>query len=242
MPHDDQLLNSVKFLLKSVKQLSDRFLDSEAKLTRSFDGVAADVNDLLERLERVEKDLSLLVDGTSGMRSGVTPPALPVRPETQNWVVPAINLPIEDLLNAYHCTPILLEPFARPCAVNGRTLTASVEDVEIERFAQGLTWALETLEGGWILLPRPGSLDRRTQVQALEWLFEIEGQAQLPANLQLVSPGKALAIEHSRSWKLLEKGKLTVTSDPLRYQSAKDGRLAKIEKRLSELEQSQLGE
>jgi hypothetical protein len=235
MPQDDQLVESVKFLLKSVRQLSDRFLEADAKLSRSFDGVAADVNDLLERMERLEKGLAALADGDGPPPRSSAPPDLPVRPETAEWVVPAINLPLEAVLDAYRSTPILLEPFARPCAVTGRTLSGAIEEVELERFAQGTTWALESLEGGWLLLPRPGSLERRTQVHSLERLFEIEGEAELPATLQLILPARALPIEYGRRWQLITKGRLTLDPDPLRQDM--DLRLRTIEERLARLEQ-----
>ena len=57
MSDDDTLIESVKFLLKSVKQLSDRFVESETRVKRAFDGVATDMNDLLDRVDQIEKDL-----------------------------------------------------------------------------------------------------------------------------------------------------------------------------------------
>jgi hypothetical protein len=236
MPDEDTLVESVKFLLKSVRQLSDRFLEADAKLTRSFDGVAADVNDLLDRVEGIEKELLEFRDGAMRQTSSSpATPELPVRPETADRVVPAINLSTEAVIEAYVNTPILLEPFSRPCAVNGRTLSGEIDQVELELFAQGTTWALEALEGGWLLVPRPGSLERRAQIQTLERLFEIEGITTLPATLHLLAPATAVAVEHGRRWQLRHKGRLSIQPDPL--QQGTGQRLQAIEQRLAKLEE-----
>lgn len=233
MSDDDTLIESVKFLLKSVKQLSDRFVESDTRVQRAFDGVATDVNDLLDRVERMEKDLILFRDNAALPERSSQAPSLPVRAGTEEQIVPAINLSREAVLDAYVNTPILLQPFSRPCAVTGRTLSGEIEQVELEMFSQGTTWALELLEG-WILLPRPGSLERRAQLQSLERLFEVEGVSALPATLHLLTPATAIAVEHGRRWQLDQKGRLSIQPDPLHQGSG--NRLQAIEERLSRLE------
>jgi hypothetical protein len=229
-----QVLESVKFLLKSVRQLSDRFRDTNDKLQRGFEGVEADVADLSARLEVIEKELVNVSDGLHLPQGGQAAPELPVRPGTEDMVVPALNLPLEDVIDTYATTPVLLEPFCRPCSLSGRTLSGEIEQVELEIFSQGSTWALELLEEAWVLLPRPGSLERRAQMQTLERLFEIEGVDELPATLHLHRPATALAIQHGRRWTLRERGLLSVTPDPLRRSTSRQ--LRDLEERLGRLE------
>jgi hypothetical protein len=230
----DKILESVKFLLSSVKKLSDSFIDTEQKLSRSFKSVATDVADLHERVECLEKQLVDLTDrALASFRQSVAP-ELPVRPDSADRVVPALNLPKDALLDVYESTPVLLEPFSRPCSVSGRTISGEIDEVELEVFAQGTTWALEIIDKAWLLVPRPGTLERRTQLHSLERLYDIEGVKELPAILHLIQPAKAEAVVHGRRWQLKEKGVLSVNPDPL-IASTSD-RLAQLEQRLVRLE------
>ena len=167
-------------------------------------------------------------------RATAPAPSLPVREGTENQPCPPSTSRREAVLDAYANTPILLEPFCRPCAVTGRTLSGEIEEVELEMFSQGTTWSLELLEGGWILLPRPGSLERRAQIQSLERLFEVEGVSALPATLHLLNPATAVAVEYGRRWQLEQKGRLSIHPDPLRQGTGT--RLQAMEDRLSRLE------
>ena len=47
----DRLVDSVKFLLKSVRQLSDRFVETNENLMRSFESVRGDVSEIEIRLK-----------------------------------------------------------------------------------------------------------------------------------------------------------------------------------------------
>ncbi len=231
---DSKIVESLKFLLSSVKKLSDSFINTEKKLTGSFDSVAGDVLDLKERIEWLENQL---VDFSDGLLASARPPMtpeLPVRPGSEERVVPVLNLPLQDILDVFASTPALLEPFSRPCSVSARTLGGEIEEVELEMFAQGSTWALEILGEAWMLLPKPGSLERRAQVKSLERLFEVEGVQELPATLHLLEPATALAVQHGRRWTLLQRGRLSVNPDPLRRSTAVQ--LEDLEQRLARLE------
>jgi hypothetical protein len=114
--------------------------------------------------------------------------------------------------------------------VSGRTLSGSIPEVELEVFAQGATWIIETQYADWILLPRPGLLQRQTQVESLGRLFEIEGESPLPAELELLRPAMATVVEHGRRWYLKEKGTVGVHSDPL--QSSMEQRIRLLERKL----------
>ena len=231
---ESRLVESIKYLLSSVKKLTDSFVAMEKRVTLSFEKLAADVDNLLERIELLEKKSIDLRDGDplSGRPPRTT--ELPVSPETNEHLVPRLNLPLDGILDVYATTPMLLEPFSRPCSVTGRTLSGEIDEVELEVFTQGTTWAVESLEGAWLLVPRPGSLERRTQLETLERLYTIEGVKELPVLLQLIEPAKAVVVQHGRRWQLSQKGRLSVNPDPLRV--SMDERLLNLEERLAKLE------
>ena len=227
-------IESIKFLLSSVKKLTDRFVGMENRVTLSFKNIATDVDKLLDRIELLEQKIIDLREGDplSGRPPRTQEPS--VTPETKEHLVPRLNLSLDGILDVYATTPMLLEPFSRPCSVTGRTLSGEIDEVELEMFTQGTTWALESLEGAWLLVPRPGTLERRTQLETLERFYTIEGVKELPALLQLIEPAKAVAVQHGRRWQLSQKGRLSVNPDPLRV--SMDERLLKLEDRLAKLE------
>lgn len=231
---ESRLVESIKYLLSSVKKLTDSFVAMEKRVTLSFENLAADVDNLLERIELLEKKSIDLRDGDSLTGRPPRTTELPVSPETKEHLVPRLNLPLDGILDVYSTTPMLLEPFSRPCSVTGRTLSGEIDEVELEVFTQGTTWAVESLEGAWLLVPRPGSLERRTQLETLERLYTIEGVKELPVLLQLIEPAKAVVVQHGRRWQLSQKGRLSVNPDPLRVSI--DERLLNLEDRLAKLE------
>ena len=144
----DRLVDSVKFLLKSVRQLSDRFVETNENLTRSFESVRGDVSEIENRLKILEEELlnlkdQALVDADQRRKA----PELPVKEEHQERLIPALNLPHESVLDVYRNTPALLEPFARSVSVSGRTLSGSIDEIELEVFAQGSSWVVELQVG-----------------------------------------------------------------------------------------------
>ena len=230
----EKLIDSVKFLLKSVRQLSDRFVDSNEVITRNFEKVCADISELAERVDKLETEFLHLRDQELIRSEGPRlMPELPVRPDQQDLLIPALNLPFDALLDVYRNTPSLLQPFARACSVSGRTLSGSISEVELEAFAQGTTWIIETLDADWVLLPRPGMLQRQTQIESLGRLFELENEASLPAEIELLRPGMSTVVEHGRRWYLKEKGLLGVHSDPL--QRSLEVRIRLLEQQLNQL-------
>lgn len=234
MAEDDKIVQSIKFLLKSVKQLSDRFLQADAKQNQAMAAIHGDLSDLRERMEHLGGSQLEAAPTSSFVGGRQTPPELPVRPDTANRLIPALNLSVTAILDVYANTPVLLEPFARPCGVSGRTLSGEIEAVELETFAQGTTWALETLDSGWLLVPRPGTLERVIQLQTLERLYDVDGSRDLPALLHLIRPASAQSVVFGRRWQLKTKGVLSTTADPLK--SNPWARLAQLEERLVKLE------
>jgi hypothetical protein len=248
---EDRVVEAIKFLLESVKKLSDKFVDSDNRMKRSFDGVAQDMNDHSSRLawlerqseERAAAAVSSTASGSesgsagTGARTAVAETQLPVLRGTEEFRVPVLNLPVETIVEVYANTPILLEPFSRPCSLTGRTLSGEIEAVELEIFTQGSTWVVESQPGGWILFPRPGSLERKASLHSLERIYEIEGVKQLPVLLHLVRPALVDAVEVGKRWQLKEKGQLSVSPDPLRV--GLTDRMAKMEERLAQLERRQ---
>lgn len=234
MAEDDKIVQSIKFLLTSVKQLSDRFLQSDAKLNQAVSAIHADLSDLRERMEHLGKSQREGTPNPKTTEGRSNLAELPVRADTANRLIPALNLSVDAILDAYASTAALLSPFSRPCGVSGRTLSGEIETVELEVFAQGTTWALETLDGGWLLVPRPGVLDRVTQLQTLKRLYEVEGGRDLPAVLHLIRPAKAESVVFGQRWQLKEKGALSTTPDPLK--ASPWSKLAQLEERLTRLE------
>lgn len=234
----DKLYESVKFLLRSVRQLSDRFVENNDKLSRSFEAVREDISDLCQRLAAIEQDLEAFRDRELLAAEGPAPPiSLPVPAGQEARLIPALNLPLEGLLDAYRSSPALLQPFARPCSVSGRSLSGELKEVELEAFAQGSTWMIELQDGSWQLLPRPGVLSRSTQLQSLERFFEISGSAELPAELDLLQPATATSVEHGRRWMLTARGRIGAAADPL--QRSLEQRLSALEQGLAMLQQRQ---
>jgi hypothetical protein len=243
MAPDDKIIETIRFLLTSVKKLSDTYFESEGNVKKSFDGVRSDVDELRRRLEWLERQWEERAAASEGEgeREGSRAPALetqlPMVQGSHRFRVPILNLSVETILEVYANTPILLEPFSRPCSLTGRTLSGEIEAVELEVFAQGSTWVVESEPGGWLLLPRPGSLERKTSLQSLERLYAIEGVRQLPVLLHLLRPARLDAVEVGKRWQLQEKGQLSVSPDPLRV--GLTDRMAKMEQRLIQLEGKQ---
>ena len=229
----DRLIDSVKFLLKGVRQLSDRFVETNENIARSFEKVSKNIGDLSDRIDQIEAELQNLRDQELiAVDSSRRSPELPVRSDQQDLVIPVLNLPIEAILDVYRNTPVLLQPFARACSVSGRTLSGTISEVELEVFAQGTTWIIETQDGDWMLFPRPGLLQRQTQIESLGRFFEVQAEPPLPAELDLLMPGTATVVQHGRRWYLKEKGEIGVHSDPL--QRSLELRIRLLEQRLSE--------
>lgn len=231
----ERIIESVKFLLKSVRQLSDRFVETHENLSRSFDSVRGDVSNIETRLKEVEGELLNLKD--QALVTADQPrkqPELPVKEEHQERLIPALNLPHESVLDVYRNTPALLEPFARSVSISGRTLSGSIDEIELEVFAQGTTWVIELQDGEWLLLPRPGMLERQTQVESLSRFFELSIDHPLPGRVELLSPGSAVVVEHGRRWYLKDRGQIGVLTDPL--QASLEGRLRRLEERIQSID------
>jgi hypothetical protein len=97
-----------------------------------------------------------------------------------------------------------------------------------------MTWVLETAESNWLLIPRPGLLERRHQIQSLERLFDIQGTEHFPATLQLVKPAVLEAVVSGQRWQLVERGVLDQNADPTKVSISE--RLRLLELRMSLLE------
>ena len=237
----DKLIDSVKFLLKSVQQISDRFVEANQGISATFDKVYVETNEAKTRLEKMEKGINemrdqQLVNGSSSRSA----PDLPMRLDQNEKVFPALNLPSESVLDVYRNTPALLEPFARPCSVSGKTLSGEVKEIELEVFVQGTTWIIELQNGDWVLVPRPGTLQRQTQLEGLGRIFNVKNENGLPAEIELLSLSTATVVEHGRRWYLKNKGDIGIQSNPL--QRSLEQRLRKIEDQLEILVANSKGE
>jgi hypothetical protein len=129
---ESRLVESIKYLLSSVKKLTDSFVAMEKRVTLSFENLAGDVDNLLERIELLEKKSTDLRDGDPLTGRPPRTTEVPVNPEMKEQLVPRLNLPLDGILDVYATTPMLLEPFSRPCSVTGRTLSGEIDEVELE--------------------------------------------------------------------------------------------------------------
>lgn len=231
----DRLINTVRFLTSSTRKLSDSFQDSEARVRRGFTEVGGDVEELERRLAAIEAQLLVISDLSLSLQRERAPD-LPVVDATSDRVIPALNLALETILDVYVSAPVLLEPFSRPCALSARTLNDQSDSVELELTAHAMTWVIETADLGWLLIPRPGLLERTHQLQSLRRLFEIKGGENLPATLQLLRPAVLESVVLGQKWQLLEPGFLDARPDPTQVSFVE--RLIKIEDRLAALERS----
>ena len=231
----DRLIETVRFLTASTRKLSDSFQESEARVRRGFTDVGGDVEELERRLAAIEAQL-LDISDLSLSLNRERAPELPVVDATADRMIPALNLPLETILDVYVSAPVLLEPFSRPCALSARTLNDQSDSVELEVTAHAMTWVIETADLGWLLIPRPGMLERTHQLQSLKRLFVINGGQSLPAILQLLRPAVVESVVLGQKWQLVEPGILDARPDPTQVSFGE--RLIKIEDRLAALEQS----
>lgn len=218
--------DAIDFLLESLLKVSDTVVGLRDRLQA--------IEDRLQGLEQRQLDLDdqLRLQRQGGLEA----PALPVRAGSEERPVPTLNLPLEKVLEVYAESPQLLTPFVRPCALTARSLQGPPEPVELELMLQGNYWMLELGDQSCWLLPRPGLLERSGQLASLERLFSIKERRPLPAELQLLSPARALASEQGRRWVLQESGVLTMQLDPLRQPLVRQ--LSEFQERLANLEQS----
>ena len=250
-PAEEKIFETMKFLLNSVTKLSDVFVESNGKFKQDFVDISSSIAELRQRLdwlERVLEERAAVAAESAGdsgdggksaheFRRTSTEEQLPVVRGTEDFRVPALNLSADAIVDIYANNPILLEPFSRPCSFTARSLNGEINHVELEVFSQGSNWVLECKPAGWLLIPRPGSLERKTSLEFLERLYVIEGVSQLPVLLYLIRPALLDAVEVGRRWQLREKGKIDVSPDPVRV--ALSERMAHFEKRLALLESKQ---
>jgi len=121
-----------------------------------------------------------------------------------------------------------------PTALIGTGATKGVTSIELEVTTHGNSWSLATADSEWLLIPRPGLHERSHQLQSLERLFVINGTQALLSTLQLIRPALLVPVVRVCRWLLAEKGLLDANPDPTRVTII--GQLAKLEKRLSALE------
>lgn len=233
MEQYDRLVETVRFLMASTKKLSDAFQDSENRARSSFENVARDIEEIERKLELAEgllverQDISLVVERSST-------PELPTAQSSSSRIIPALNISVEMIADIYLSAPALLEPFSRPCSLTARTLNGETDVIELEVASHSMTWVLETAESNWLLIPRPGLLERRHQIQSLERLFDIQGTEHFPATLQLVKPAVLEAVVSGQRWQLVERGILDQNADPTKVSISE--RLRLLELRMTLLE------
>ena len=228
--NSETIVESVKFLLKSVQQLSDRFVASNQGISSTFEEMMKRLSKLEERLGDIQDEY--LLDSSITRRQ----PELPVAEFSNSRFVHILNVPEDSVLDIYRSTPALLEPFARPCSLSGKTLSGEIDQIELEVFAQGAIWIIELQNGAWVLVPRPGTLERQTQIDGLARIFDLDTQGELPANIDMLTFATATVIEHGARWYLKDKGKIGIYTDPL--SQSLENRLRAIENKIDLIQNS----
>ena len=233
----DKLVESVKFLLRSVRDLSDRFVESSQGISNTFESVYGEIRTIQEQLDEIKLSVNNAIDEQLLSSGGnQTNKELPVKDADQRHRISTLNMPLEGLLDVYRNSPALLQPFARPCSISGKTLSGEISEVELAVFAQGTIWMIENQDGQWFLVPKPGMLQRQKQVEVLGRTFDIAADGVPPAEVELLKAGSATVVEHGRRWYLKEKGIIGIHTDPL--QRSIENRLLRLEQRLEALEQT----
>jgi hypothetical protein len=234
--NSEKVVDSIRFLLSSVSKLTDRFVESNEANRKSYNQLRHDIDELADRIGKIEADFANSRDKQlmSAVNADLRISELPIKPGEERRAIPALNLPLDGILETYRTSPALIQPFVRPCSITGRTLTGKISEVELEVFAQGTSWLVENQDGEWLLFPRPGLITRRSQIQNLERLFEIEAEPVPPAVLELLEPGRANVIEYGTRWYLRTKGRIGLQADTL--QVSLENRLRQLENRLQTLE------
>ena len=116
----DKLVKSVKFLLRSVRDLSDRFVESNKGISNTFESVYDDIRTVQEQLDEVKLAVDNAIDEQLLSSGGnQAKKELPVKDDDQRHRIPTLNMPLEGLLDVYRNSPALLQPFARPCSISG---------------------------------------------------------------------------------------------------------------------------
>ena len=228
--NSETIVESVKFLLKSVQQLSDRFVASNQ-------GISLTIEKLVKRIGKIEDQLENMRDEyLLGSTMTRRPPELPVSESSRSRLVHILNVAEDSVMDIYRNTPALLEPFARPCSLSAKTLSGEIDKIELEAFAQGSTWIIELQNGAWVIVPRPGSLQRQTQIDGLAQIFKLDFQGELPANIDMLTFATATVIEHGVRWHLKDKGQIGVHTDPL--SQSLENRLRDIEQKIDLIQNS----
>lgn len=203
----DKTVEAVSFLLTSVRQLADHLSsDREAndRAIRRLDQELADARACLQSVETFLLDYRdrYLKDAEQSFASE----SLPVANTSLSNVVPALDLGVASLVDIYRSYSSLLRPYARPCSLTAKVLLGETDDIDLETSSQGPFWVVELGEGGWYVMPKPGLLERSSQLQNLQRLFDVNIVGDLPFDLELITPASITAIEYGRRWRLDSKG------------------------------------
>ena len=158
---------------------------------------------------------------------------LPVKDDDQQHRIPTLNMPLEGLLDVYRNTPALLQPFARPCSISGKTLSGEISEIELEVFAQGTTWVIETKTVNGYLFQGLACFSAKNRWKDWDDCLRFPLMAFCPLRLSLLKAGSATVIEHGRRWYLKQKGEIGIQSDPL--QRSIESRLLRLEQKLEAL-------
>lgn len=181
----DNTLDTLKFLLKDTRKLSEQFTEFKQQLNDTI----ADLEDRIEKIEENQFNAGAFAVGNS----------------SHEEVEYLLDLPLARIVDIYNEVPQLLDIICRRVAV-------SVNDTSsrpiLERNNQGNYWVFQLREQGFFLLPRFGSFVRMAALESLEKLFEIVGEIPSSGNYEFVvkQPAKLEVWKRNQRWQLASNG------------------------------------
>ena len=214
MPMSDNTLDTLKFLLKDSRKLSEQFAEfktssqqSLEKFTEFKQQLNNAIADLEERIEKLEESQSSVGTVAVGNFSQSFSP---------EEIEHLLDLPLEKILDVYSEVPQLLEIICRRVAVS---INDNSSNPVLERNNQGNYWVLQLREQGFFLLPRFGAFVRITALESLQRLFESEGKIPDSGNYEflLKRPAKLELLKRNQRWQLTEKGLIQFGESPLEF-------------------------
>ena len=227
--NSETIVESVKFLLKSVQQLSDRFVASNQ-------GISLTIEKLVKRIGKIEEQFENMRDEyLLGSPMTRRPPELPVSESSRSRLVHILNVAEDSVMDIYRNTPALLEPFARPCSLSAKTLSGEIDKIELEAFAKG-AHGLSNYRMVHGSLSLAQLFAAQTQIDGLAQIFKLDFQGELPANIDMLTFATATVIEHGVRWHLKDKGQIGVHTDPL--SQSLENRLRDIEQKIDLIQNS----
>lgn len=210
----DNTLDTLKFLLKDSRKLSEQFAEFKVEFQQSSEQFTEFKQQLNNAIADLENRIDKLEENQSNSGS------VTVENFSQSFsneeVEHLLDLPLARILDVYSELPQVLETICRRVAVS---INENVVNPVLERNQQGNYWVLQLREQGFFLFPRPAVLARIAALESLHSLFIIEGEIPNSRNNEflLKQPAKLDLLKRNQRWQLAEKGLIQFGESPLEF-------------------------